>query len=245
MGHEKINLGENVSAILTRRLPPKLKDQGMFMIPCKIGNVGIKRAMCDLGASINVMPLSVYKTLSADPLKETRITVQLADRSTVYPEGVLENVLVQVNKLIFPTDFFVIDMKGERTDNSPEILLGRPFLSTANVKIERYPEDIENVNYVEIFDPIIHEFVETNFVDESCRDYNDSDNEFREFEPSYLVNSALSNELCMSNKTKLLPSVLQAPQIELKELPKHLKYAFLGDDETLPVIVSNKLSAEE
>ncbi|KAK8544378.1 hypothetical protein V6N13_056160 [Hibiscus sabdariffa] len=94
MGHEKINLGENVSAVLTRRLLPKLKDQGMFTIPCKIGKVGIKRAMCDLGVSINVMPLSVYKTLSADPLKETRVTVQLANRSIVYPEGVLENVLV-------------------------------------------------------------------------------------------------------------------------------------------------------
>ncbi|KAK9031527.1 hypothetical protein V6N11_032901 [Hibiscus sabdariffa] len=268
MGHEKVNLGENVSAILTCRIPPKLKDQGMFMIPCKIGQVGIKRAMCDLGASINVMPLSVYKTLLADPLKETRITVQLVDRSTVYPEGVLENVLVQVNELIFPTDFYVIDMKGERTDNSPEILLGRPFLSTANVKIEvrsglltlecngetvkfnvykamKYPEDIENINYVEMFDPLVHEFVETNFVDESCRDHDDSNDEFREFEPNYLVNSALSKELSVSNKTKLLPSVLQAPQIELKELPKHLKYAFLGDDETLPIIVSNKLSAEE
>ncbi|KAK8593169.1 hypothetical protein V6N12_045254 [Hibiscus sabdariffa] len=94
VGHEKINLGENVSAILTQHLPPTLKDQGMFTIPCKIGKVGIKRAMCDLGASINVMPFSVYKTLSADPLKETRVTVQLADRSIIYPKGVLENVLV-------------------------------------------------------------------------------------------------------------------------------------------------------
>ncbi|KAK8502375.1 hypothetical protein V6N12_046161 [Hibiscus sabdariffa] len=245
---EKINLGENVSAVLTRRLPLKLKDQGMFMIPCKIGKVGIKRAMCDLGASINVMPLSVYNTISADPLKETRITVQLADRSTMYPEGVLENVLVQVNELIFPDDFYVIDMKSDRTDNSPEILLGRPFLSTANVKIVvrswlltlecngeiikfnvykamRYPED----NYVDMFDPVIHEFVETNFVDKSCRDYDDSDNEFREFEPNFLVNSVLSKELHMSPKTNLLPSILQAPQIELKELSKHLKYAFLGD----------------
>ncbi|KAK8556953.1 hypothetical protein V6N12_003342 [Hibiscus sabdariffa] len=93
-GHEKVNLGENVSTVLTRRIPPRLKDQGMFIIPCKIGKVNIKRAMCDLGASINVMPLSVYNTLSADPLKETRVTVQLADRSIIYPEGVLENVLV-------------------------------------------------------------------------------------------------------------------------------------------------------
>ncbi|KAK8612929.1 hypothetical protein V6N13_104254 [Hibiscus sabdariffa] len=268
MGYEKINLGENISAVLTRRLPPKLKDQGMFMIPCKIGKVGIKRAMCDLGASINVMPLSIYNTLSADPLKETRITVQLADRSTIYPEGVLENVLVQVNELIFPADFYVIDMKSDRTDNSPEILLGCPFLSTTNVKIEvrsglltlecngeivkfnvykamRYPEDIENVNYVDMFDPVIHEFVETNFADKSCRDYDDSDNEFREFEPNYLVNSVLSKELHMSPKTNLLTSILQAPQIELKELPKHLKYGFLGDNGTLPVIVSNKLSEKE
>ncbi|KAK8612674.1 hypothetical protein V6N13_092785 [Hibiscus sabdariffa] len=268
MGHEKINLGENVSTILTRRLPPKLKDQGMFTIPCKIGKVGIKRAMCDLGASINVMPLSVYKTLSADPLKETRVTVQLADRSIVYPEGVLENVLVQVNKLIFPADFYVINMKSDRTDNSPEILLGRPFLSTADVKIGvrsgllslecngevvkfnvykamRYPEEIESVNFVDIFDPIIYDYVETNFVDKSCREYDNFDKELREFEPNYLVNSVLSKELYMSPKTKLLPSVLQAPQIELKELPKHLKYAFLGDNDTLPVIISNKLSAQE
>ena len=109
MGHEKVNLGANVSAILSRRLPPKLKDQGMFTIPCKIGKVGIKRAMCDLGASINVMPLSVYNSISADPLKETRVTIQLADRSVIYPEGVLENVLIQVNDLIFPADFYVID----------------------------------------------------------------------------------------------------------------------------------------
>ncbi|KAK8624402.1 hypothetical protein V6N13_065747 [Hibiscus sabdariffa] len=135
-GHDKVILGENVSAVLTRRLPPKLKDQGMFTIPCKIGKIGIKRAMCDLGASINMMPLFVYNTLSADPLKETRVTVQLADRSIIYPEGVLENVLVQVNKLIFPADFYVIDMKNDRTYNSPEILLGRPFLGTVNVKIE-------------------------------------------------------------------------------------------------------------
>ncbi|KAG8478028.1 hypothetical protein CXB51_027835 [Gossypium anomalum] len=135
-GHEKINLREHVSAVLTRRLPPKLKDQGMFAIPCKIGKVGIKRAMCDLGASINVMPLSVYNILSADPLKETKVTIQLADRSIIYPEGVLENILVKVNELIFPADFYVIDMENDRSNTSSEILLGRPFLSTANTKID-------------------------------------------------------------------------------------------------------------
>ncbi|KAK9047176.1 hypothetical protein V6N11_053027 [Hibiscus sabdariffa] len=159
-------------------------------------------------------------------------------------------------------------MKGERKDNSPEILLGRPFLSTENVKIEvrsglltlecngeiakfnvykamKYPEDNENVNYVETFDPLVHEFVESNLIDKSCRNHNDLDGEFREFESNYLVNPIYSEELCISNRTKLLPSIVQAPKIELKELPKHLKYAFLGDGETLPVIISNKLSAKE
>ena len=63
--------------------------------------------MCDLGASINVMPLSVYLSLDAGPLKQTGVTLQLADRSIVYPKGVLEDVLVQVGRLIFPVDFFV------------------------------------------------------------------------------------------------------------------------------------------
>ncbi|KAK8576496.1 hypothetical protein V6N13_032417 [Hibiscus sabdariffa] len=85
-GNEKINLGENISAIFQRKLPPKLKDQGMFAIPCKIGEVEIKRAMCDLGASINFMPLYVYNLISTEPLKETRVTVQLDDRSVIHPE---------------------------------------------------------------------------------------------------------------------------------------------------------------
>ncbi|KAK8544435.1 hypothetical protein V6N13_056215 [Hibiscus sabdariffa] len=241
-GHERVNLGENVSAILTRRLPPKLKDQGMFTIPCKIGKVGIKRAMCDLGASINVMPLSVYNSISADPLKETRVTVQLADRSIVYPEGVLENVLVQVNELIFPADFYVINMKSDRSDSSPEILLGRPFLSTANVEIKvksglltlecngevvkfnvykamRYPEEIESINFVDIFNPVIHEFVETNPVDKSCREYDDSDKEIRKFEKSFSVNS----DLCLvPSKSKISLSVFQKSKIEWKLPPEQL-----------------------
>ncbi|KAL0302831.1 UNVERIFIED_CONTAM: hypothetical protein Sangu_3075300 [Sesamum angustifolium] len=99
-------------------------------------NKGIKRAMCDLGASINVMPLTIFKTLNVGPLKETGVVIQLADRSIVYPEGVLEDVLVQVNELVFPADFFVIDMREDNSPNSTSILLGRPFLKTARTKID-------------------------------------------------------------------------------------------------------------
>ncbi|KAL0311504.1 UNVERIFIED_CONTAM: hypothetical protein Sangu_2445100 [Sesamum angustifolium] len=135
-GNERVSMGENVFAILQRKLPPKCKDPGMFSIPCKIGNIGIEKAMCDLGVSINVMPLSIYKSLKIGPLKETGVVNQLADRSIVYPEGVLEDILVQVNELIFPADFYVLDMTENTSPNSTSILLGRPFLKTSKTKID-------------------------------------------------------------------------------------------------------------
>ncbi|KAL0284562.1 UNVERIFIED_CONTAM: hypothetical protein Sradi_7194000 [Sesamum radiatum] len=91
--------------------------------------------MCDLGASINVMPLSIYEYLSIGSLKETCVVLQLADRSIVYPEGVLEDVLVQVNELVFSADFYVINMM-DNSPNSTSILLGRSFLKTSKTKID-------------------------------------------------------------------------------------------------------------
>ena len=96
----------------------------MFAVSCKIGNVGIKNAMCDLGASINVMPLSIYNSLNAGALKDTRVVIQLADRSVVHPKGVLEDVLVQVDQLVFPADFYVIDMEEDNSNSTLDILLG-------------------------------------------------------------------------------------------------------------------------
>ncbi|KAK8685464.1 hypothetical protein V6N13_041465 [Hibiscus sabdariffa] len=133
--NEKVNLGEHVSAIFQQKLPPNMKDQGMFAIPCKIDKVKIKRAMCDLGASINVMPLSIYKMITNEPLKDTKVTIQLVDRSVINSEGLLENVLVEVDKLIFPADFYVINMENDQSNTSSEVLLGHPFLSTANTRI--------------------------------------------------------------------------------------------------------------
>ncbi|KAL2226194.1 UNVERIFIED_CONTAM: hypothetical protein Sindi_1978100 [Sesamum indicum] len=134
--NERVSMGENVSAILQRKLPPKCNDPGTFSIPCKIGKIGIEKAMCDLGASINIMPLTIYESLNVGPLKETGDILQLADHSIVYPEGVLEDVLVQVNELVFPADFYLLDMKGDISPNSTSILLGRPFLKTSKIKID-------------------------------------------------------------------------------------------------------------
>ncbi|XP_024965769.1 uncharacterized protein LOC112505966 [Cynara cardunculus var. scolymus] len=90
MGNETINMNENVFSVLQKKLPPKCKDPGVFTIPCKLGNVTINRAMLDLGASINVMPFSIFKTLNVGPLQETRVVIQLADRSLVHPKGAPE-----------------------------------------------------------------------------------------------------------------------------------------------------------
>ncbi|RDX98156.1 hypothetical protein CR513_18965, partial [Mucuna pruriens] len=91
--------------------------------------------MVDLGASINVMPTSIYKSLNFGDLEPTGMTIQLANRSVVQPLGVLENVLVQVNELIFPTDFSVLDMEDETSGKGSTLILGRPFLMTAKTKI--------------------------------------------------------------------------------------------------------------
>ncbi|KAM2115565.1 hypothetical protein ACFX1Q_023982 [Malus domestica] len=131
-----VKVGENVSAILQRKLPPKCKDPGSFTIPCVIGNTRFESAMLDLGASINVMPYSIYASMNLGELKNDGVIIQLADRSNAYPKGILEDVVVQVNHLIFPADFYVLEM--DESDHAPSlpILLGRPFMKTAQTKID-------------------------------------------------------------------------------------------------------------
>ena len=98
---EVVRVSENVSAVLQRKLPPKCS----FTIPCVIGNTKFEHAMLDLGASINVMPYSIYASMNLGELKNDGVIIQLADRSNAYPKVVLEDDLVQVNHLIFPADF--------------------------------------------------------------------------------------------------------------------------------------------
>ncbi|KAK4389706.1 Retrovirus-related Pol polyprotein from transposon.6 [Sesamum angolense] len=246
-GNKRVSMGENVSAILQRKLPPKCKDPGTFTIPCKIGLIGIKRAMCDLGASINVMPLSIFESLHVGPLKETGVVIQLPDRSVVYPEGVLEDVLVQVNELVFPADFYVLDMREDNSPSSTYILLGRLFLKTARTKIDvhsgtlsmefdgeiikfniydsmRYPSDIPTALLVDIVDPLVQALSSTNSEDHV----------------KFVLKESLTPVL-----VQILEEDITAPALELKELPKHLKYAYLGENNTLPVIISSKLNPLE
>ena len=127
-----IALTEECSAILQKKLPPKLQDPGSFAIPFSIGNQVSGKALCDLGASINLMPLSMFKRLKLGEPKSTTISLQLADRSYQHPRGIIENVLVKVGKFVFPADFVILDMEE---DNSVPIILGRPFLATGKAQI--------------------------------------------------------------------------------------------------------------
>ncbi|XP_042022984.1 uncharacterized protein LOC121770297 [Salvia splendens] len=111
--YETVNLTENCSAIIQQKMSAKMKDPGSFNISCVIGNDRQTKALCDLGASINLMPLSFFRKLKFGVLKPTTITLQMADKSVKFPNGLLENVLVRVNDFIFPVDFVVLDMKED------------------------------------------------------------------------------------------------------------------------------------
>jgi len=286
-GHEMVSMGEVVSAIVQKNMPLKQKDPDVFTIPCVIGNASFKRVLCDLGASISVMPKHVYDSLSLEPLNKTRIVIQLADRSFVYPLGVIKDVLVKIDSLVIPCDFYILDMEHDSCDssNNTPILFGRPFLKTANTKIDcgkdtlsmevgdekiefnfhdamKYP--YSNVYSITCYDQV-DKCVQQVF-DFDCEDglsvalsYDYDFTEIEEMErhicvPQNVHESALALQslqtiphgnvfvdLVLSHK-KLLPSILQAPELELKPLPDNLKYVFIGDNNTLLVIIATGLT---
>nr|KAJ0195348.1 hypothetical protein LSAT_V11C700386330 [Lactuca sativa] len=256
------------------RLPPKCKDPRVFTVPCKLGNLSVPQAMLDLGASINVLSYSLFKTIRVRPLKRIGVIIQLVDRSLVHPKGVLEDVLVQVNELIFPVDFYVLDTGDDDSPNSGSILLGRPFLKTARTKIDvydgtlsmefggevinfniydamHYPDDVSALNFIDVIEPLFakyfkianHESLALVFhinlsinaaqyvVDKEVQEMAAHMDQLRK-----LRYGTQTLKLPISN-SKLFPSVVQAPILELKTLPEHLKYAYLGERETLPIII--------
>ncbi|XP_026459381.1 uncharacterized protein LOC113360044 [Papaver somniferum] len=129
-------LAEQVSSIITQKTLPKYKDPGCPTIACTIGEHKIEHALLDLGASVNLLPYSMYEQLGLGNLKPTNVTLQLADRSIKIPRGVVEDILVQIDSFIYPVDFIILDTQpvADPSGQIP-IILGRPFLATANVII--------------------------------------------------------------------------------------------------------------
>nr|XP_009765214.1 PREDICTED: uncharacterized protein LOC104216781 [Nicotiana sylvestris]XP_016512239.1 PREDICTED: uncharacterized protein LOC107829277 [Nicotiana tabacum] len=124
---------QTCSVVVTRPIAEKLSDPGSFIIPCTIGNFAFAKVLCDLGASINLMLLVIYKRLGIGRVIPTSMLLQLADRTMKRPSGILDEVLVHVGKFVFPADFVILDC---RVDEEIPIILGRPFLATWKALID-------------------------------------------------------------------------------------------------------------
>nr|GFA24198.1 reverse transcriptase domain-containing protein [Tanacetum cinerariifolium] len=135
----QVEQGQLTAAMLLKKLPEKLGDPGKFLIPCDFSGMDVCHALADLGASINLMLLSIWRKLSLPELTPTRMTLELADRSITRPKGVAEDVFVKVGKFYFPTDFVVVDFEA---DHRVPLILGRSFLRTARALIDVYGEEI-------------------------------------------------------------------------------------------------------
>ncbi|XP_059671044.1 uncharacterized protein LOC132316590 [Cornus florida] len=244
---------------------PKFKDPGAPTISCTIGNHQVERALLDLGANVNLFPYSVYLQLRLGELKPTFIILQLADRSTKQPRGVIENVIIKVDKFYFPVDFIVLD-----TEPVPElrrhipVILGRPFLTTANASINyrnddmdlsfgnmkvclnifnasQCPSDDKDYSLVDTIDEYVEEIapfaltkdpleVSLSYFDTESFDVEKSTEEINVILDGANMHNIppwkiLIEPLLQLSSEPPTPSLKSLPELELKSLPFHLKYA--------------------
>ncbi|GKB37701.1 DNA-directed DNA polymerase [Tanacetum coccineum] len=250
-------------------------------------------ALADLGASINLMPLSIWKKLSLPELTPTRMILELADRSTTSPSGIAEDVFVKVGKFHFPADFVVVDYV---VDPRVPLILGRPFLRTTRALIDVYGEELnlrvddeaitfkvgqtsrysynnaKSVNQINVIDvsypilstsfPSLTPFEGGDFISEEIKACFTKDLippriDDANFDPEgdlllleKLLNDDPSSplppkELKFEEIKTVKSSIDDPPELELKDLPSHLEYAFLEGTDKLPIIISKELKDKE
>ncbi|XP_076954057.1 uncharacterized protein LOC143628318 [Bidens hawaiensis] len=129
---KQIDLTANVSSVLTEILPPKLQDPGTPIIPIQVGDFKMTRALLDLGAEVSVLPRSLYDQYDFGPLKKPDITVVLANLTLKLPRGIVTDVIVMIKDFYYLIDFMVPDYVTVDPKRQPNMILGRPFLATAN-----------------------------------------------------------------------------------------------------------------
>ncbi|GJZ27165.1 reverse transcriptase domain-containing protein [Tanacetum coccineum] len=298
-------VNENCLAVILKKLPKKVEDPGKFLIPCNFPEIAECLALADLGASINLMPCSIWKKLSLPELTPTQMILELADRSTTRPTGIAKDVLVRVGKFHFPADFVVIDYV---VDPRVPLILVRPFFRTARASIDVYGEELtlrvgdEAITFKVVAIPLqflnqsslnlypLTPFEGGDFIVEEFEGYlvsdsvppgidsediseffplriknsgsntNHADVSLLEYERFYLEGDIRLFEKFLNNdpSSPLLPkeikaielkneksSVNEPPELELKDLPSHLEYAFLEGIDKLPVIIAKNLKDEE
>nr|GEU65917.1 reverse transcriptase domain-containing protein [Tanacetum cinerariifolium] len=238
-------VNKKCSAVILKKLPEKLGDPGKFLIPCDFPEFDKCLALADLGASINLMPLSIWKKLSLPELTSTQMILELADRSTTRPVGIAEDVFVKVGKFHFPTDFVVFYYV---VDPRVPLILGRPFLRTGRALIDVYDPIIAlsspSLTPFEGGDFILEE-IEACLTSESIPPkFNDTDLDLEG--DSRLFEEFLNNDPSLSplppkelnvEEIKTVKSFIdEPPELKLKELPSHLEYAYLeGADKLLAI----------
>ncbi|GKC39840.1 reverse transcriptase domain-containing protein [Tanacetum coccineum] len=292
---ENTPLNENCSAVLLKKLPEKLGDTGRFLIPCDFYGIKSCITLANLGASINLMPLSVWKTLSLPELTPTQMTLELATRTVAYPASIAEDVFVQVGKFTFPTDFVVVDYD---VDPRVPLILGRPFLRTEHALVDHGDESIHKIDILDItcedhfhevlniqksinpmsgnptpspdlvvasLSPSLTPFGDSDFILEEIDTFLASDDlispdvddgtfdmagDIRLIET--LLNIEILNDLPppllvfeINETEKIKTSIDDPPDLELKDLPPHLEYAFLEGTSKLPIIIAKDLKREE
>ena len=269
--NKKAFLTEQVSAIIECKTPVKYKDPGCPTISVNIGGISVEKALLDFGASVNLLPYSMYKQLGLGELKPTSITLSLADKSIKIPKGTIEDVLIQVDRFYYPVDFVVLDTEPVAVGpNHVPIILGRPFLATSNAIINcrngvmqlTFGNMTLELNIFHLSKRHMHS------EEDDCEEVCIIDAILEEQANEQQVQDLLTLELSecpevqqepqgMSSvqgywrrKIEILPLLTgdepkESQQLELKPLPAELKYAFLEENEQCPVVISSLLTTEQ
>ncbi|GJW75206.1 reverse transcriptase domain-containing protein [Tanacetum coccineum] len=259
-------LNEYCSAVLLKKLPEKLGDPGKFLIPCDFPGMDVCLALAYLGASINLMPLSVWKKLSLPELTPTCMTLELADRSISRQIGVVEDVSVKVGKFHFPADFVVVDFDA---DPRVPLILGRSFLKTYSQEVLGFSVSGNPTPTTEPIvstsSPTLTPFGDSDFLLEETDAFLAIEDEpiSPEIDDSYydskgdilllekFLNDDPSSPPLPPQQLKVVKpkneksSMDEPPEVEFKDLPPHLEYAFLEGTNKLPVIIAKDLKDEE
>ncbi|GKA79969.1 reverse transcriptase domain-containing protein [Tanacetum coccineum] len=224
-------LTKECSAILQNKIPPKLGDPRSFLIPCKLANSVEYLALADLGASINLMPYSLYAALSGTTLKPTRM----------------------IGKFVFLVDFVILQI--EEDDKVP-FILGRPFLHTADANIRHSYMNDDTCFRMDVIDEITEDELDA-LLDDSKPFLNtlekisetSLDKEFDEFISGNVQEDEVKDdfeELPPKDELRIKTSIQDPPtDLEMKPLPKHLEYSFLEENSFLPVVISALLEHNE
>ncbi|XP_059312588.1 uncharacterized protein LOC132063871 [Lycium ferocissimum] len=251
-----VALTEECNSHIFERLPTKLKDPESFTIEISVGKQVVARALCDLDASINLMPSFIFRKLGLEVPRPTTIVLQLTNRSLARPEVIIKDVLVQVGSFIILTDFMILDFEP---DPKVPFILGRPFLATGRALIDvatrlltiRVHDKVEVFNIYKVYEevsvitvlnndtrsPLItsHDLLERALVGD------DIFSDLEAFEMVQILDMASiyirEGEFePLDRKTGVTPklSIEEPPNLELKPLPAHLKYAFLGEGNSFP-----------